>query len=99
MKADDPCLEKARQEMIERIKSYDERMLTVIKCHLGCEDFLNGLPSAAGRRWTPHLRFSEARHIKRFDFSERGDVLGSQPFQLFGEHSAFEVDGARKCVV
>lgn len=51
MKVDDPRLEKARQEMIERIKSYDERMLTVIKSHLSCEDFLNGLLSAAGRRW------------------------------------------------
>ena len=51
MKADDPRLERARQEMIERINQYDERMLTVVKNHLGCEDLLNGLLSAAGRRW------------------------------------------------
>jgi hypothetical protein len=51
VKADDPRLEKAAQEMIERIKKYDERMLTVIKNHLGCEDFLSRLLSAAGRRW------------------------------------------------
>jgi hypothetical protein len=55
IKADDPRLEIAHQEMIARIKKYDERMLTVIKNHLGCEDFLNELLSAAGRRWKNRL--------------------------------------------
>ena len=51
MKADDPRLLQAGKEMDERIRKYDERMLTVIKNHLGCEDFLNQLLSAGSRRW------------------------------------------------
>lgn len=51
MDINDPRLEKGREEMFERIKKYDERMLTVIKNHLGCEQFLNQLLSAASRKW------------------------------------------------
>jgi hypothetical protein len=51
VKTDDPRLEKAREQMFERIKKYDEMMLTVLKNHLGCEQFLNGLLSASSRRW------------------------------------------------
>jgi hypothetical protein len=51
VRADDPRLEKAHQEMTERIKKYDERMLTVIKNHLGFEESLNDLLSAGSRRW------------------------------------------------
>jgi hypothetical protein len=38
MKSDDPRLENARKEMEQRIAKYDERMLTVIKNHLGFRD-------------------------------------------------------------
>jgi hypothetical protein len=51
VKIDDPRLQKAHEEMVERIRRYDERMLTVIKNHLGCEQFLNELLSTASRRW------------------------------------------------
>ncbi len=51
MKTDDPKLEKAREQLFERIKKYDEMMLTVFKNHLGCEQFLNELLSASSRRW------------------------------------------------
>ncbi len=51
MKTDDPRLEKAREQLFERIKKYDEMMLTVFKNHLGCEQFLNELLSASSRRW------------------------------------------------
>lgn len=51
MKSDDPRLEKAHKEMIARVEKYNERMLTVIKNHLACEDFLNELLAAAGRKW------------------------------------------------
>jgi hypothetical protein len=44
VKTDDPRLS-------ERIKKYDEMMLTVFKNHLGCEQFLNELLSASSRRW------------------------------------------------
>ena len=39
VKSDDPRLEKAREQLLERIKKYDEMMLTVFKNHLGCEQF------------------------------------------------------------
>jgi hypothetical protein len=51
VKIDESRLEKAREEMFERVRRYDERMLTVIKNHLGCEQVLNDLLSAASRRW------------------------------------------------
>src|SRR5437868_4103078 len=51
VKIDDPRLEKAHAEMTERVRKYDERMLTVMKNHLGVEQFLNELLSAASRRW------------------------------------------------
>jgi hypothetical protein len=51
MKTDDPKLEKAREQLFERIKKYDEMMLTVFKSHLGCEQFLNELLSATSKRW------------------------------------------------
>lgn len=51
MRTDDPRLEKARKQLFERIKKYDEMMLTVFKNHLGCEQFLNELLSASSRRW------------------------------------------------
>ena len=55
MKVDDPRLEKARAELSERIKRYDDMMLTVFKSHLGCEQFLNDLLSASSRRWKARL--------------------------------------------
>jgi hypothetical protein len=51
VRTDDPRLEKSRERMFERVKKYDEMMLTVIKNHLGCEQFLNELLSASSRRW------------------------------------------------
>jgi len=51
VKSDDPRLQKAHKEMIARVEKYNERMLTVIKNHLACEDCLNQLLAAAGRKW------------------------------------------------
>ena len=60
--------------MNERIKKYDERMLTVIKNHLGCEDLLNGLLSAAGRRWKGRLLFAG-----KFDVAKEIDPPEIEP--------------------
>lgn len=57
---------RAAMAMKARIEKYNERMLTVIKSHLGCEDFLNGLLSAAGRRWKGKMfngKFDIAKQI------------------------------------
>jgi maltooligosyltrehalose synthase len=51
MKTDDPRLEQAHKEMTARVERYNERMLTVIKNHLACEDCLNQLLASAGRKW------------------------------------------------
>jgi hypothetical protein len=51
MEIDDPRLEQAHKEMTARVEKYDERMLTVLKNHLGCEQSLNDLLAAASRRW------------------------------------------------
>ena len=42
---------KAHKEMTERVARYDQRLLTVIKSHLSCEEALNQLLSAASRAW------------------------------------------------
>ncbi|MBR1297386.1 hypothetical protein [Bradyrhizobium sp. AUGA SZCCT0042] len=42
---------ESRKRMTERVARYDERLLTVIKNHLGFEDCLNELLKAASRRW------------------------------------------------
>jgi hypothetical protein len=42
---------KAHKDMIERVARYDERLLTVIKNHLSCEEALNQLLGAASRSW------------------------------------------------
>ena len=51
MKADDPRLAQAHKEMTERIEKYEERIVTVLKAHLGAEQVLNDLLKAASRRW------------------------------------------------
>jgi hypothetical protein len=51
MKADDPRLAQAQKEMTERIEKYEERIVTVLKAHLGAEQVLNDLLKAASRRW------------------------------------------------
>jgi hypothetical protein len=51
MKADDPRLIKAHKEMTERIEKYEERIVTVLKAHLGAEQVLNDLLKAASMRW------------------------------------------------
>jgi hypothetical protein len=40
VKADDPHVEAKRQELFERIKKMDDRMLTVLKNHIGLERLL-----------------------------------------------------------
>jgi hypothetical protein len=44
-------LDAAQAAMTERIKKYDERILNVLKNHLGFEQILNDLLAAASRRW------------------------------------------------
>lgn len=51
MKTDDPRLVKAREELTERIRKYDETIVTVLKNHLGCEHFLNELLAASSKKW------------------------------------------------
>jgi hypothetical protein len=51
MEIDDPRLGQAHKEMAERVEKYDERLVTVLKNHLGCEQSLNDLLAAASRRW------------------------------------------------
>jgi hypothetical protein len=51
VRSDDPRIEKAHAEMTERVRRFDERMLTVLKSHLGCEQFLNSALAAASRSW------------------------------------------------
>jgi hypothetical protein len=51
VRGDDPRLEKAHAEMVERVRKFDERMLTVLKSHLGCEQFLNELLAASSKPW------------------------------------------------
>jgi len=43
--------EEAHKRMTEKVARYDERLLTVIKTHLSCEEALNQLLGAAGRSW------------------------------------------------
>jgi hypothetical protein len=70
VKIDDPRLEKAREELFERIKKYDEQMLTVIKNHLGCEQFLNQLLSAASRKWKGKMCSGKIDIAKTLDVIE-----------------------------
>jgi hypothetical protein len=51
MDIDDPRLVQAHKEMTERVEKYDERIVTVLKGHLGAEQALNDLLAAASRRW------------------------------------------------
>jgi hypothetical protein len=50
MKADDPRLEASRKEVFERIKKMDELMLTVLKNHVGLEQFLSEFLEASGKK-------------------------------------------------
>jgi hypothetical protein len=49
MKADDPRLEASRKELFERIKKMDELILTVLKNHVGLEQFLSEFLEASGK--------------------------------------------------
>jgi hypothetical protein len=51
MKANDPRLEQAHQEMTERIQKYDDRIIAVLKGHLAADQALNDLLRVAHRRW------------------------------------------------
>ena len=47
MDINDPRLEQARTNMTERLRSYDDRIISVLKGHLSLEQSLNGLLRAA----------------------------------------------------
>lgn len=49
MQADDPRLEAKRQELFERIKKMDELMVTVLKNHIGLEQFMSEYLEASGK--------------------------------------------------
>lgn len=51
MDINDPRLEEAHKNMVERVEKYDELIVTVLKCHLSAEQALNDLLRAASRRW------------------------------------------------
>jgi hypothetical protein len=50
MKADDPRLEKSRNEAIERVKRINEMMVTVLKNHLVAEQFMDEFLQASGKK-------------------------------------------------
>jgi hypothetical protein len=50
MKADDPRLEKSRQEAIERVNRINEMMLTVLKNHLAVEQLMDEFLTASGKK-------------------------------------------------
>ncbi|MCP3475044.1 hypothetical protein NLM33_32495 [Bradyrhizobium sp. CCGUVB1N3] len=56
MKADDPRLIQAHKEMTERIEKYEERIVTVLKAHLGAEQVLNDLRPVDGRNVASQAR-------------------------------------------
>jgi hypothetical protein len=49
VEADDPTLEAKRQELFERIKKMDEVMVTVLKNHIGLEQFMSEYLEASGK--------------------------------------------------
>jgi len=51
MDIDDPRLVQAHKDMTARIERYDERIVTVLKSHLGVEQCLDDLLKTASRRW------------------------------------------------
>jgi hypothetical protein len=75
VRSDDPRFEKAHAEMIERVKRFDERMLTVLKSHLGCEQFLNEALSAAGRRWKGRMCSGKIEIAKRLNLPEMTEPI------------------------
>jgi hypothetical protein len=48
MKADDPRLEAKRKELFERIKRMDDLVLTIVKNHIGLEQFMSDFLDACG---------------------------------------------------
>lgn len=51
MDIDDPRLVEAHKQMTKRVERYDERIVTVLKGSLSCEQVLNDLLKVANRRW------------------------------------------------
>jgi hypothetical protein len=51
VKVDDPRLVEGLKRLTERLEKYDERIVTVLKTHLGVEQSLNDLLAAASKRW------------------------------------------------
>jgi hypothetical protein len=51
MDIDDPRFVQAHKDMAARIERYDERIVTVLKSHLGVEQSLDDLLKTASRRW------------------------------------------------
>jgi hypothetical protein len=75
VRIDDPRFEKAHAEMTERVRKFDERMLTVIKNHLGCEQFLNDALAAAGRRGKTRRCAGKIAIAKRLKLSEMTEPI------------------------
>jgi hypothetical protein len=57
MKADDPLLEAKRQELFQRIQRMDELLLTVVKNHIGLEQFMGEYLEASGEDDPEDLSF------------------------------------------
>jgi hypothetical protein len=61
MKTDDPLVEAKRQELFERIKKMDELMLTVLKNHIGLEQFMSEFLDASGQEPEEMIFYDKAK--------------------------------------
>jgi hypothetical protein len=51
MDIDYPRFDEALRNLLDRVQKYDERIVTILKCHLGVEQVLNDLLREASRQW------------------------------------------------
>jgi hypothetical protein len=63
MKADDPRLEKSRQEAIARVARVNEMMVTVLKSHIVVEQFMDEFLAVSGRK--PKGTFADRHNLAR----------------------------------
>jgi hypothetical protein len=84
MKADDPRLEKARQEAIERVKRVDEMMVTVLKNHLVVEQFMDEFLLASGKKADGKFsdKIDRCRGLKPPEFTDKDWAVLSKANQL-----------------
>lgn len=59
MKADDPLLEAKLQNLTDRVKRMDELLVTIVKNHIGLEQFMSEFLEASGEDDPEDLSFFE----------------------------------------